>query len=143
MMSDKRTDRAAARDDPETLPLGMLPHITDTDPPPVHPDTVAGPPSVVDVPYAEQSTDGTQLTCTTGNWTGVPTSYAYQWQLDGDNRGDNTATYVVGSGDVGKSAVCIVTATNALGATDAPPSNAVTIAAGGTRQAQQEHAGQR
>jgi len=29
-------------DEKETLPPGELPHITDTDPPPIHPSTVVG-----------------------------------------------------------------------------------------------------
>jgi hypothetical protein len=63
-----------------------------------------------------------------GNWNNVPDSYAYQWQIDGDDVGTNAADYTVTPGDVGKSAVCVVTATNALGSTAAPPSNSVTIA---------------
>jgi hypothetical protein len=111
--------------DEPTLPPGVLPNITDTDPPPVHPDTVAGPPAVIDVPYASQ--EGATLSCTMGNWSNMPTTYAYQWQLDGDDVGDNSATYAVAARDVGKTAVCIVTAGNDLGSTAAPPSNPVTV----------------
>jgi len=79
----------------------------------------------VDVPYASQ--EGTTLSCTMGNWEGEPTSYAYQWYVDGANLGV-AETITVVPDDVGKSAVCIVTATNAVGSTDAPESNVVVIA---------------
>jgi hypothetical protein len=140
MMSEKRSDRAAARNEEETLPLGVLPHITDTDPPPVHPDTIAGPPSVIDVPYASQ--EGAMLSCTMGNWANQPETYAYQWQIDGKDVGDNAATYAVGQSDVGKTATCIVTATNDLGTSPAPPSNPVTVAPGAVRAAVAQHATQ-
>jgi hypothetical protein len=51
-----------------------------------------------------------------------------QWALDGVNAGDGTATYVFAPGDVGKTATCTVSATNASGTTAAPPSNQVMIA---------------
>jgi hypothetical protein len=63
-----------------------------------------------------------------GNWDGAPDTYAYQWALDGVNAGDGTATYVFVPGDVGKTATCTVSATNASGTTTAPPSNQVMIA---------------
>jgi hypothetical protein len=65
-----------------------------------------------------------------GNWEGEPTSYAYQWKIDGANVGTGTATatHAVQPGDVGKTATCVVTATNALGSTAAPPSNGVVVA---------------
>ncbi len=145
MMSEKRADRGAAKDEPaarDTLPPGELPHITDTDPPPIHEDTIAGPPAVIDVPMASQA--GARLSCTMGNWTNKPTSYDYQWQLDGEDVGTNAATYTVAAGDDGKIATCIVTATNDLGSSPAPPSNPVTVTAGGTRgghQAEPAHKG--
>ena len=77
----------------------------------------------VDVPHVQQQ-DGT-LTCTMGNWEGEPTSYAYQWQRDGEDVGDGSPEYVLVDGDAGKSFVCVVTATNAAGSTTAPPSVAV------------------
>ena len=80
----------------------------------------------IDVPAVTQS--GTTLSCTMGNWTGEPTSYSYQWQLNGTDAGTNAATYDVKPGDVGETATCIVTATNAIGSTTAPPSNAVVVA---------------
>ena len=79
------------------------------------------------VPHVQQ--DGAVLTCTMGEWEGVPTAYAYQWQLDGAPIGTDAPTYAVTADDVGHTADCIVTATNAIGATAAPPSNGVTIEA--------------
>lgn len=89
-----------------------------------------GPPDVVDIPYVEQTAASRTLTCTMGNWTNEPTSYAYQWKLDGADVGTSSpaSTYESVVADVGKSATCVVTATNALGSTSAWPSNAVVIA---------------
>lgn len=84
-----------------------------------------GPPTVVDVPYVSQS--GAQLGCTMGNWHGEPSAYAYAWHMDGAANGGTDATHAVQAGDVGKSASCIVTATNAKGSTAAPMSNAVVV----------------
>ena len=78
-----------------------------------------------DVPYVEQQ--GATLNCTMGNWEGEPTTYGYQWKIDGAVVGTDAATHTVQAADVGKKATCIVTATNAGGSTAAPPSNEVTI----------------
>ena len=90
----------------------------------------AGPPTEapvnVDIPHVSQT--GAVLNCTMGNWNGVPTSYAYAWQIDGLAAGTDAATYDVIAADVGKSAACVVTATNAIGSTEAPPSNSVVVA---------------
>jgi hypothetical protein len=75
-----------------------------------------------DVPYVFQ--EGDLLTCTMGTWTGEPTSYAYQWALDGTAAGDGSETLTVTVDDVGRTATCVVSATNDLGTTEAPPSNA-------------------
>ena len=86
----------------------------------------AGPPVVVDVPYASQA--GATLACTMGNWQGDPTGYAYAWYIDGVAKdGATSATVPVTPDDVGHSAGCVVTATNALGDTAAPMSNSVTV----------------
>jgi hypothetical protein len=85
------------------------------------------PPVNVDVPYVQQV--GDHMTCTMGNWQGEPTSYAYQWKRDGTNIGTGAAQYTVTGADVGKTFTCVVTATNALGSTAAPPSNGVVAAA--------------
>lgn len=85
------------------------------------------PPVNRDVPYASQ--EGAVLNCTMGNWNGAPTAYAYQWKLDGaTDVGDGAAVYMFVPADVGKTATCIVSATNAAGTTAAPPSNGVLIA---------------
>jgi hypothetical protein len=95
------------------------------------------PPTVVDIPYVggDGAVGGT-LTCTMGNWTGEPTSYAYRWQRDGADVASSTPAYVVDTADAGHSIACVVTATNMRGSTTAPPSNAVAIPANGaTRRA--------
>lgn len=84
------------------------------------------PPVNRDVPLVSQV--GATLNCTMGNWDGAPDSYAYQWRLDGADVGDGTADYTTVAGDVGKTATCTVSATNAAGTTVAPPSNQVLIA---------------
>lgn len=91
----------------------------DAGPPPTDP------PANVDVPHVTQ--DGTTLNCTMGNWDGVPTTYAYAWQMDGLAVGTDSATHTVTPADTGKSATCVVTATNAIGSTEAPTSNAVIV----------------
>jgi hypothetical protein len=97
-----------------------------------------GVPVVVDVPYASQS-EGI-LNCTMGNWQNEPSS----WMVDGAPAGNDANTYTVQAADVGKVATCTVTATNAEGATEAPPSNAITIVEPVVRQAavapKEEHA---
>jgi hypothetical protein len=72
------------------------------------------------VPAVTQA--GDTLTCTQGTWSGEPTTYAYQWKVDGAVVGTDAATHTVTAADAGKSASCIVTATNAHGSTAAPPS---------------------
>lgn len=84
-------------------------------------------PGNVDVPLVLQ--DGSTLSCTMGNWTGEPTSYRYQWKLDGVDVGVDDPSYTVNAGDVGATATCVVTATNAAGSVSAPPSNGVTVTA--------------
>ena len=82
-------------------------------------------PVKVDAPHVSQT--GTTLDCTMGNWNGVPDTYAYAWQIDGLAAGTDAASYTVLPADVGKTAVCVVTATNAIGSTEAPPSNGVVV----------------
>ncbi|HKW23475.1 MAG TPA: hypothetical protein VJO13_18990 [Ktedonobacterales bacterium] len=87
----------------------------------------AGPPVNVDVPFA--SLTGAMASCTMGVWQGEPTEYAYAWHNDGVAiAGAAGATYAVQPDDSGHSLACVVTATNALGATAAPMSNSVAIA---------------
>jgi hypothetical protein len=69
--------------------------------------------------------EGQTLTCSTGTWTGTPT-YTYQWKRNGSNIGSATnSTYTLVTADVGQSIKCTVTATNALGSSNAD-SNTVT-----------------
>jgi hypothetical protein len=69
--------------------------------------------------------EGQTLTCSTGTWSGTPT-YTYQWKRNGSNIGSATnSTYVLVTADVGQSIKCTVTATNALGSSNAD-SNTVT-----------------
>jgi hypothetical protein len=77
------------------------------------------------IPAVTQS--GITLTCTQGTWTGEPTGYAYAWQMDGVPIGSGAATYDTIPADVGQTATCIVTATNATGSTAAPPSVGVIV----------------
>jgi hypothetical protein len=88
------------------------------------------PPTNVDVPHisATTLTPGSFIMCTTGNWTGVPTTYAYQWKRDGTtNVGGNGPAYSIQAADAGHSITCVVTATNMGGSTAAPPSNAIAV----------------
>jgi len=104
---------------------------------PDRPTPAPGAPTNVDVPHlGGNGAVGETLTCTKGNWHGEPTGYAYAWKSDGAAIAGTTGdSYVVAAGDVGKSITCLVTATNAAGSTQAPPSNAVSVGgeAGGTR----------
>jgi hypothetical protein len=76
------------------------------------------------------------LSATNGSWNGSPTAYAYQWQ-DCDSSGNNctditgatSASYVLGSGDVGDSVRVVVTATNAAGSTSASSAQTAAVAA--------------
>jgi hypothetical protein len=84
------------------------------------------PPANVEIPYLSQ--EGDVLNCTMGTWTGAPTQYAYQWKHDGTTDiGADEASYVVDDADIGHSITCVVTATNSLGSTEAPASNAVLV----------------
>ena len=85
-------------------------------------------PATIDTPWVSGATvRGSVLSCTMGNWTGSPTSYAYQWKSGGVNVGTNAATYTTVVGDVGKAVGCVVTATNAQGSTAAPLSNTIVV----------------
>lgn len=70
-------------------------------------------PAVIDTPYVSQS--GPQLNCTMGNWEGEPTGYSYAWSLDGTATGADSPNLLITPGDVGKTASCELTATNAEG----------------------------
>jgi hypothetical protein len=71
---------------------------------------------------------GDTLSCTQGNWTYVPTAYAYQWLRNGANiAGATAATRVLAAADSGTNVSCRVTATNAAGSTPIV-SNAIAVA---------------
>lgn len=79
----------------------------------------------IDTPAQPVPTTTQTLACNTGKWSGRPTSYAYQWQRAGvDIGGATSATYVLATADVATAITCVVTATNASGAT-AASSNAL------------------
>jgi hypothetical protein len=90
------------------------------------------PPENVDVPAVSgDAMVDAVLSCTMGNWKNHPTLYAYKWksQLADEPAADvgQGPTYLVKTGDLGKDIFCIVTATNDIGSTEAPPSNGVLI----------------
>jgi hypothetical protein len=107
---------------------GTAPPGGGTAPPEVPPTE---PPVNRDVPYVSGSgAVGSALSCTMGNWDNMGTgtvSYAYQWQSGGNPVGDGSASYTPVAGDSGMDVTCVVTATNEVGSTAAPPSNAVRI----------------
>ena len=94
-------------------PAGTTQWMADTRPP-----SAPGTPTSTDVPViGGNPVPGAELTCTDGAWTGSPTSYARAWLRDGDPIGGAVAaTYVVAAEDVGTELSCVVTATNAVGA---------------------------
>ena len=97
---------------------------------------VPGAPTVVDVPHvAGAGVVGEMLTSTMGNCTGEPTSYGYSWKRNATTDIGAGDSYVVTADDAGSSITCVVTATNATGATTAPPSNAITVAPAAARMA--------
>jgi hypothetical protein len=86
---------------------------------------VDDPPVNLAAPYVTQ--DGALINCTMGEWAGSPSSYAYAWTSDGVAVGDGTTPYLFTVGDVGKTIICLVTATNPAGSTEAPPSNELVV----------------
>ncbi len=78
---------------------------------------------------------GVTLTANVGEWTGTPTSYAYQWQHDVSGNlsftnvsvGGTSSTYVPVVGDVADSLRVQVTATNGAGTSSAANSLATTV----------------
>ena len=92
---------------------------------------IAHAPANVAVPYVScvptPAAIGSVCTCTLGQWTGAPTSYAYAWYRSGVViAGATAASYTLVAADIGGKAItCILSATNATGTTAAPPSNAI------------------
>jgi hypothetical protein len=78
---------------------------------PPGPPALGGPPAI-----SGNGVVGQTLSCTTGNWTNIPTGYGYQWQRDGVNIGGATAsTYVLVDADGNHAVRCQVTASNSVG----------------------------
>ncbi len=75
---------------------------------------------------------GTVLTCSEGTWTADPTTFAFEWLVDGAPLGppSPTPTLTVQASDLGHAIVCRVTASNAAGSGKAE-SAAVTPGSGG------------
>lgn len=100
----------------------------------------AGPPTVVDEPYAGATGEvsvGTVLNCTMGNWNNMqeePHSYAYKWLRNGTAiPGATVAPYTTKVADAGAALRCELKATNSVGTATAL-SNEVTVAAISGRQ---------
>lgn len=96
-------------------------------PPPLPPQNIDVPAVTLDGAVQANAVPGDTLYCTTGNWTGTPHLYHYQWLADGTAVGTDQDTYEVQTGDVGKQINCIVTAVDEVGESSAPPSNSVLI----------------
>lgn len=80
---------------------------------------------------------GRTLRCSTGTWTGDPSSYAYQWELTGRPvAGATSSSFVVQIADEASgpsdTLVCVVTARNPEGSASAP-SQGVLVASGSTK----------
>lgn len=78
------------------------------------------------------TTVGQTLSTTNGTWNAAPAAitYTYQWQRNTSNIGGATSsTYVLQSADAGNTVRCVVTATNAVGATSANSNSTGTIVA--------------
>lgn len=70
---------------------------------------------------------GLIVNCSTGTWTGSPTSYAYQWKRNGVAIiGAVLSGYTIISDDVGKTLSCVVSATNVAGTVSATSDNTFT-----------------
>lgn len=82
-------------------------------------------PTVVDAPLIWQT--GTTLSCTLGNWNGAPSARTYQWKIAGVNVGTSSANYTRVAGDIGKPAVCVMTATNIIGTSAPVTSNEIVV----------------
>lgn len=76
------------------------------------------------------ATVGQTLSCSTGTWDAAPAAitYTYQWQRGTTNiSGATSSTYVVQSADAGNTLRCVVTATNAVGATSANSNSTASV----------------
>lgn len=116
---------AAPGDAMSLVPAGLVLEA----PPPVPVD----PPVNVDVPYVGPQSPvspGATLNSTMGNWENEPSDYHYLWLRDGATSvGINSPDYLVVEADLGHALTCTVTAINAIGATEGPPSNEILVEA--------------
>jgi hypothetical protein len=94
----------------------------------------AEPPGMIDLPTISANAAipivGTVITTTNGNWTGAPSSYTYIWTRDQVTIAAATAiTYTLVSADTGGHQIrSVVSAVNATGTTQAPPSRHIQVA---------------
>jgi hypothetical protein len=90
------------------------------------PAPVAVPTAIVKPALGGAATVGARLSCTTGEWTGSPTSYAVAWLRDGKPiAGEIGSSYKVRTADLGARIGCVVVANNAGGASAAAASSTV------------------
>lgn len=95
--------------------------------------TVALPSNTVAPAITGTAESGNTLTCSTGTWTGSPTSYAYQWQRGTTNiSGATSSSFALTATDVGNTIRCVVTATNAGGSVSANSASTATVTAAPT-----------
>jgi alpha-tubulin suppressor-like RCC1 family protein len=92
-------------------------------------------PASVSVPVISGTAeDGETLTSTTGTWNNDPYSFTFQWQRGTSNIGGATSsTYAIQVADVGSTLRCVVTATNAIGATPATSANTAVVTVTGKK----------
>ncbi len=99
--------------------------------------TVTGPPPANTLPPAISGTTtaGSQLTASTGTWSGSPTVFAHQWRrcnsagnACSDILGAGASTYTLAAADVGGTMRVAVTATNGAGSTLATSAATAVIA---------------
>jgi streptogramin lyase len=91
---------------------------------------LAAAPVITSAPVISPETapvEGSQISTSNGKWKNEPTSFSYQWRLCNssgtgcaDVTGATKSTYTVGTGDVGHTFVCVVTAYNADGSASFP-----------------------
>jgi hypothetical protein len=91
-------------------------------------------PTLYYIDYIETQTSvtvGETLVCTNGVWTNNPTSFTYQWQLDGTTNisGATNSSYIIQQFDLGHTIGCKVTAIGALGTTEVSTSNPIAVLA--------------
>jgi YVTN family beta-propeller protein len=86
-------------------------------------------PVITAAPHISGTADlGRSLRCSTGRWSGTPTSFRYRWQRNGSMiPGATKPTYIIEAADQGNILTCSVTASNTIGASAPIPSNEVFI----------------